>query len=113
KGAPHLGYPRPWRVAATIIDQLNRRVAWGWSPAARAAWKIPVASERMKANDMRQIILALALLYPAAVFAQTTPPPAAPANPPTAGDKPLGQVDSKKPKAAGKKAAAPPNPQPL
>jgi hypothetical protein len=65
----------------------------------------------MKANDMRQIILALALLYPAAVFAQTTPPPAAPANPPTVGDKPLVQVDSKKPKAAGKKSEAPAKPQ--
>ncbi len=65
----------------------------------------------MKANDMRQIILALALLYPAAVFAQTTPPPAPPANPPTVGDKPLVQVDSKKPKAAGKKSEAPAKPQ--
>jgi hypothetical protein len=65
----------------------------------------------MKANDMRQIILALALLYPAAVFAQTTPPPAPPANPPTVGDTPLVQVDSKKPKAAGKKSEAPAKPQ--
>ncbi len=55
---------------------------------------------------MRKILLALALLYPATAFAQTTPPAAAPAAPPTVGDKPLVQV---KPKAAaGKKAEKPP-----
>ena len=47
---------------------------------------------------MRKIILALAVLYPAAAFAQTT----APANPPTVGGKPLVQVGSQK---AGKKEA--------
>jgi hypothetical protein len=62
---------------------------------------------------MRQIILALALLYPAAALAQgtakdTAPPPAA-ANPPTVGGKPLVQVGSKKP--AGKKSEAPAKPQ--
>jgi hypothetical protein len=52
---------------------------------------------------MRKIILALAVLYPAAAFAQTaaTPDPAAP---PTVGGKPLVQVGSKK-SAAGKKEA--------
>ena len=48
---------------------------------------------------MRKIILALAVLYPAAAIAQT----AAPA--PTVGGKPLVQVGSKK-AAAGKKEAA-------
>ena len=41
---------------------------------------------------MRKMILALAILYPAAAFAQGTTPPAAPANPappPTVGGKPL------------------------
>jgi len=47
---------------------------------------------------MRKIILALAVLYPAAAFAQTTPTPA-----PTVGGKPLVQVESKK--TAGKKEA--------
>jgi hypothetical protein len=49
---------------------------------------------------MRKIILALAVLYPAATFAQTS----APAEPPTVGGKPLVQVGSKK-AAAGKKEA--------
>ena len=56
---------------------------------------------------MRKMILALAILYPAAAFAQgtTTPAPANPAGaPPTVGGKPLMQVGSKKP-AAGKKPA--------
>jgi hypothetical protein len=54
---------------------------------------------------MRKIILALAILYPAAAFAQGTTPPAAAANPPpTVGGKPLVQVGVKKP-AAGKKEA--------
>jgi hypothetical protein len=49
---------------------------------------------------MKKIILALALLYPAAALAQgTTPPPADPANPPMVGDKPLMQVGTKKPPA--------------
>jgi hypothetical protein len=50
--------------------------------------------------DMRKIILALALVYPAAALAQTTPP-AAPDQTPMIGDKPLVQVG---PKKAGKKA---------
>jgi hypothetical protein len=60
---------------------------------------------------MRKMILALAILYPAAAFAQgTTPPaaPAAPAPPPTVGGKPLVQVGTKKPaaeKKSGKKEA--------
>jgi hypothetical protein len=61
---------------------------------------------------MRHIILALALLYPAAALAQGTAPatpPAEPSNPPTVGDKPLLQVGSKK--AAGKKSEAPAKPQ--
>jgi hypothetical protein len=62
----------------------------------------------MKANDMRQIILTLALLYPAAVFAQTTPPPAAP---PTVGDKPLVQVTPKGTAAKSEKPAKPGKPQ--
>ena len=54
---------------------------------------------------MRKMILALAVLYPAAAFAQGTSTPAAPAAPPTVGDKPLVQV---KPKAAaGKKSEKP------
>jgi len=60
---------------------------------------------------MRTIILALAILYPAAAFAQgtapsTTPPPAASSTPPTVGGKPLVQVGSKK-AAAGKKSDKP------
>ncbi|MDI1263420.1 MAG: hypothetical protein PS018_09210 [bacterium] len=59
---------------------------------------------------MRKLILALAVLVPAAAFAQTSPPPAASAPPPTVGGKPLVQVGSKKPpkeSAAPKEAAAP------
>ena len=56
---------------------------------------------------MRKIILALAVLYPAAAFAQTTTTPASPGAPPTVGGKPLVQVGSKK-SAAGKKEAAAP-----
>jgi len=53
---------------------------------------------------MRKIILTLAILYPAAAFAQgTSTPPADPANPPTIGGKPLVVVGSKKTAAAGKK----------
>ena len=48
--------------------------------------------------NMRKIILTLAILYPAAALAQG----AAPASPPTVGDKPLVVVGSKK-SAAGKK----------
>lgn len=58
---------------------------------------------------MRKMILALAILYPAAAFAQGTTTPAAPASPapaPTVGGKPLVQVGSKKP-AAAKKSAKP------
>jgi hypothetical protein len=59
---------------------------------------------------MRKMILALAILYPAAAFAQgTTAPAPAPAKqtpPPTVGGKPLVQVGSKK-LAAGKKSAKP------
>lgn len=58
---------------------------------------------------MRKMILALAILYPAAAFAQGTTTPAAPANPapaPTVGGKPLVQVGSKK-AAAEKKSAKP------
>jgi hypothetical protein len=51
---------------------------------------------------MKKIILALAVLYPATAFAQTTTTPAAPSNPPTVGGKPLVVVGTKKP-AAGKK----------
>ena len=58
---------------------------------------------------MRKMILALAVLYPAAAFAQGTSTPTAPAAPPTVGDKPLVQV---KPKAAaGKKSEKPAKPQ--
>jgi len=59
--------------------------------------------------DMRKMILALAILYPAAAFAQgtTAPAPANPAGaPPTVGGKPLMQVGSKK-MAAGKKSEKP------
>jgi hypothetical protein len=54
---------------------------------------------------MRKIILALAILYPAAAFAQGTTTPAAPTTPapaPTVGGKPLVQVGPKKPAAPGK-----------
>src|SRR5262245_61643398 len=57
---------------------------------------------------MRKIILALAVLYPAATFAQTTTTPAPAGDPPMVGGKPLVQVGSKKTKtAAAKKEAAP------
>jgi hypothetical protein len=55
--------------------------------------------------DMRKMILALAILYPAAVLAQGTTP--APAPPPTVGGKPLVQV---KPKAAAAKSEKPAKP---
>jgi hypothetical protein len=65
---------------------------------------------------MRKIILALALLYPAAAFAQgtvqgTASPTADPANaPPMVGDKPLTQVGTKKQAAKkGEKAAKQPS----
>jgi hypothetical protein len=69
---------------------------------------------------MRQIILALALLCPAAALAQgTTPdatPPATTAEPaasptPMVGDKPLVQVGKKPAVRKGEKAAAPGKPQ--
>ena len=59
---------------------------------------------------MRHIILALALLVPAAALAQgtATPPPPAPAASPTpmVGDKPLVQVGKKSAAKKGEKAAA-------
>jgi hypothetical protein len=65
---------------------------------------------------MRKIILALALLYPAAAFAQgtvqgTASPTADPANaPPMVGDKPLTQAGTKKQAAKkGEKAAKQPS----
>jgi hypothetical protein len=55
---------------------------------------------------MRKMILTLALLYPAAAFAQGTTAPAPTASPPpTVGGKPLVQVGTKKPAAAKKDAA--------
>jgi hypothetical protein len=51
---------------------------------------------------MKKIILALAVLYPAAAFAQTSTTP--PGAPPTVGGKPLVQVGPKN-AAAGKKEA--------
>ncbi len=59
---------------------------------------------------MRKMILALAILYPAAAFAQgtATPAPANPAPPPTVGGKPLVQVGPKKPAAEKKSAKAAP-----
>jgi hypothetical protein len=57
---------------------------------------------------MRQIILALALLVPAAALAQGTaaPPATAPAaQPPMVGDKPLVQVGKKSAKSGAKSAA--------
>jgi hypothetical protein len=65
-----------------------------------------VGNAYLDLSDMRKMILALAILYPAAALAQGTSTPAAPAAPPTVGDKPLVQV---KPKgAAGKKSEKPP-----
>jgi hypothetical protein len=56
------------------------------------------------------MILALAILCPAAALAQTTPPPAAEsANPPTVGGKPLVQVGPKKAAAAKKSEKPPPS----
>ena len=52
---------------------------------------------------MKKIILALAILYPAAALAQGTTAPPAPATPPTVGGKPLVVVGSK-----GKTEAAKP-----
>ena len=61
---------------------------------------------------MRKMILALAILYPAAAFAQGTTTPAAPAgDTPTVGGKPLVVVGSKKPAAGKKKSEAPAKPQ--
>ena len=54
---------------------------------------------------MRKMILALAILYPAAAFAQGTTAPAPASPPPTVGGKPLVVVGSKKP--AGKKSEKP------
>jgi len=56
---------------------------------------------------MRKMVLALAILYPAAAFAQGT---TTPAPPPTVGGKPLVVVGSKKP-AASKKSEKPAKPQ--
>ena len=56
------------------------------------------------------MILALAILYPAAAFAQGTAAAPDTAAPPTVGGKPLVQVGSKK-TAAGKKSATPSKPQ--
>jgi len=58
---------------------------------------------------MRKMILALAILYPAAAFAQGTTTPASPAAPPTVGGNPLVQVGTKKSgaeKKSGSKQAA-------
>ena len=60
---------------------------------------------------MRKMILALAILYPAAAFAQGTATPAAPATPPTVGGKPLVQVKPKAAAAVGKKSEKPGKPQ--
>ena len=54
---------------------------------------------------MRTMILALAILYPAAAFAQGTSPATPSGPPPTFGGKPLVQVGTKKPAAAKKEAA--------
>ena len=53
---------------------------------------------------MKKILLALAVLYPAAAFAQTSDP----ATPPTVGGKPLVQVGPKKGAADKKEAPAKP-----
>jgi hypothetical protein len=55
---------------------------------------------------MRKMILALAILYPAAAFAQGTTAPAPSVPPPTVGGKPLVVVGSKKP-TADKKSEKP------
>ncbi|QIG92674.1 MULTISPECIES: hypothetical protein [unclassified Bradyrhizobium] len=65
---------------------------------------------------MRHIILALALLCPAAALAQGTTPPAAADKPaaaeqPMIGDKPLVQVGKKPAAKKGEKPAAPGKPQ--
>ena len=65
---------------------------------------------------MRQIILALALLYPAAALAQGATPPAATTQPaasppPMVGDKPLVQVGKKPAAKKGEKSATPGKPQ--
>ncbi len=54
---------------------------------------------------MRKFILTLAILYPAAAFAQGTATHAPTGDPPTVGGKPLLQIGAKKPRA-GKKPAA-------
>ena len=53
---------------------------------------------------MRKMILALAILYPAAALAQGTSPATSSSPPPTVGGKPLVQVGTKK-SAAAKEAA--------
>jgi hypothetical protein len=63
---------------------------------------------------MRHIILALALLYPAAALAQGTAPATTPpdtAAPPMVGDKPLVQTGKKKAAAKKSEAATPAKPQ--
>ena len=59
---------------------------------------------------MRKIILALAILYPAAALAQGTSAPADPANPPPIGGTPLVVVGSKKTAAAKKEKEKPLSP---
>jgi hypothetical protein len=54
---------------------------------------------------MRKLILTLAILYPAAAFAQATAPTTSANPPPTVGGKPLVVVGAKKPPAAKNDAA--------
>jgi hypothetical protein len=75
-------------------------------------WRASFGNAYLDLFDMRKMILALAILYPAAALAQgTTAPPAAPANPPTVGDKPLVQVTPKGAAAKSEKPAKPGKPQ--
>jgi hypothetical protein len=104
--------PRPHGRLEIAFGGLSAGLVWQVAASwCRCKAALPLFIEPRRANvgnayldlsDMRKMILALAILYPVAALAQGTSTPAAPAAPPTVGDKPLVQV---KPKgAAGKKA---------
>lgn len=74
--------------------------AGGEVPPSRCAG----SAQAIRTNDMRKIILALAICYPVAALAQG----AAPADPPSVGGKPLVVVGSKKSAAAKKEKPSSP-----
>ena len=79
----------------------NADAQWDFDSEAREFWSLQARSFGLRQFghfNMRNIILTLAILYPAAALAQGT----APASPPTIGGQPLVVVGSKK-SAPGKK----------